>query len=65
MITVNPLLSPLGDSDLFISSPFKGGGGGGGLSVLHKEVEYKVEKLKNKKGGGHAAEDRDQIQNSS
>ena len=55
MITVNPLLSPLGDSDLFISSPFKGGGR---LSVLHKEVEYKVEKLKNKKGGGHAAEDR-------
>ena len=24
--------------------------------VLHKELEYKVEKLKNKKVGGHAAE---------
>ena len=38
--------------------------GGGGLfnleetmvSVLHKELEYKVEKLKNKKVGGHVAE---------
>ena len=38
-------------------------GGGGGLfnlektmvSVLHKELEYKVEQLKNKKVGGHAA----------
>ena len=37
--------------------------GGGGLfnlektmvSVLHKELEYKVEQLKNKKVGGHAA----------
>ena len=27
------------------------------VSVLHKEQEYKVEKLKNKKVGGHAAED--------
>ena len=26
-------------------------------SVLHKELEYKVEKLKNKKVKGHAAED--------
>ena len=46
-----------------------GGGGGlnrdGGLfksektvvSVLHKELEYKVEKLKYKKVGDHAAED--------
>ena len=41
---------------LFISSPFEGWGGGGGLfnfeltrvSVLHKELEYKVEKLKYK-----------------
>ena len=39
--------------------------GGGGLiklektvvSVLHKELEYKVEKLKYKKVGDHAAED--------
>ena len=48
------------------------GGGGGWLggffnlektmvSVLNKELEYKVEKLKNKKVGGQAAEDRNQI----
>ena len=57
--TVKPLLSPLGG--LFISSPFEGGGGAGGglinaektmVSVLPKEVEYKVEKLKYKKVGG-------------
>ena len=65
MDTVNPLLGPPGD--LFISSPFEGGGGGviemGGLfergdlfnlkttmvSVLHKELDCKVEKLKYKK----------------
>ena len=51
--TVNPLLRPPGG--LFISSPF----GGEGLnilnlettmvSVLHKELEYKVEKLKYRK----------------
>ena len=48
-------------------------GGGGGLfnlektliSVLHKELEYKVEKLKYKKVGGHAAEDQNQIRTSS
>ena len=47
--------------------------GGGGLfnlektmvSVLHKELEYKVKKLKNKKVGGHAAEDQNQIRTSS
>ena len=62
---------------LFISSPFEGrlnrDGGGGSLfhlektmvSVLHKELEYKVEKLKNKKVGGHAAEVQNQIQTSS
>ena len=56
--TVNPLSSPPGG--LFISSPFEGGGGGlietGGLfnlkttmvSVLHKELEYKVDKFKYK-----------------
>ena len=49
----------------------KGGGGlieTGGLfnlektmvSVLQKKLEYKVEKLKNKKVGGHAAEDQNQ-----
>ena len=31
------------------------------VSVLHKEVEYKVEKLKYKMVGGHAAEDQNQI----
>ena len=64
---------------LFISRPFEGGGGinrdgGGGdlfhlektmVSVLHKKLEYKVEKLKNKKVGGHAAEVQNQIQTSS
>ena len=53
----------------------KGGGEGGGVnrhrglfalekmvvSVLHKELEYTVEKLKYKKIGGHAAEDQNQI----
>ena len=43
-----------------------GGGGGGGaekgefnlmVSVLHKELEYKVETFKYKTVGGHAAED--------
>ena len=33
------------------------------VSVLHKELEYKVGKLKNKKVGGHAAEDQNQIRN--
>ena len=35
------------------------------VSVLYKEVEYKVEKLKNKKVGGYAAEDQNQIRISS
>ena len=47
--------------------------GGGGLFnlekmmvlVLHKELEYKVEKLKYKKVEGHAAKDQDQIRTSS
>ena len=34
------------------------------VSVLHKELEYKVEKLKYKKVGGHAAKDQNQIQTS-
>ena len=59
---------------LFISSPFEGElNRDGGLfnlettmvSVLHKELEYKVEKLKYKKVGGHAAEDQNQIRTSS
>ena len=58
MPNINPLLNPPGS--LYISSPF---GGGGGLietvgllnlemtmvSVLHKELKYKVERLKYKK----------------
>ena len=35
------------------------------VSVLHKELEYKVEKLKYKKVEGHAAKDQDQIRTSS
>ena len=35
------------------------------VSVLHKELEYKMEKLKHKKVGGHAAEDQNQIRTSS
>ena len=31
------------------------------VSVLHKELEYKVEKLKCKKVGGHAVRDQNQI----
>ena len=31
------------------------------VSVLHKDLEYKVDKLKYKKVGGHAAEDQKQI----
>ena len=34
------------------------------VSVLHKELEYKVEKLKYKKVGGHAAGDQNQIRTS-
>ena len=35
------------------------------VSVLHKELEYKVKKLKYKKIGGHAAKDQNQIRTSS
>ena len=52
--TVNPLLSSL--EGLFILNTFEGGRGGGlfdlaitMVSVLHKELEYKVENLSNKK----------------
>ena len=34
------------------------------VSFLHKELEYKVEKLKYKKVGVHAAEDQNQIRTS-
>ena len=42
----------------FFFQPLFGGGGGGGggliaiVSVVHKELEYKVEKLKNEMGRG-------------
>ena len=35
------------------------------VSVLHKELEQKVEELKNKRDVGHAAEDQNQIRTSS
>ena len=35
------------------------------VSVLHKELEYKEEEVKNKKVGGYAAEDQNQIRTSS
>ena len=72
---MSPLLSS-GGGGLFISSLFKGGliemrglferGGVFNLekrmvSVLHKNLKYKVEKLKYKKVGGLAAEDQKQI----
>ena len=57
--TVNPLISPSGV--LFISSPFEGGLKTM-VSVLHKELEYKVEELGYKKfypvGGGGGGGDR-------
>ena len=69
-------ISPL--VGLFMSSPFEGGGGGGidrdegffnfekaMVSLLLKELGYKVEKLKYKKVGGHAAKGQNQIQTSS
>ena len=31
------------------------------LSTLHKDPEYKMEKLKNKKVGSHSAQDQNQI----
>ena len=62
--TVNPLLSPLFEGGLIET---------GGLfnlektmvSVVHKELEHKGEKLKIKMVGVHAAEDQNQIQISS
>ena len=35
------------------------------VSVLHKDLEYKVDKLKHKKVGGHATEDQNQIRTTS
>ena len=75
-VTVNPLLRPRGRG--LLSSPFEGGGGlirEGDLfnlettmvSVLHKELEYRVEKPKYKKVEikvMHTAEDQNQIRTS-
>ena len=62
MITVNPLSSPPGlfekERGLINLEKMT-------VSVLHKELEYKVEKLKYKKVRGHAAKDQNQIQTSS
>ena len=35
------------------------------VSVLHKELEYKVEKVKYKKVGGHLDEDQNQMRTTS
>ena len=63
---MNPLLSPWG---AYINQRHLRGGGLFNLEktmvlVLHKELEYKVEKLKYKKVGVHAAEDQNQIRTS-
>ena len=68
---VNPLLSPQGP--YLFQAHLSGAYWEGGLfnlektmvSVLHKELEYNVEKFKNMKVGGHAAEDQNQIRTSS
>ena len=79
-LTVNPLLSPLGRIFISSSfgglfnrdegSYLRGGGGLFNLektivTVLHKELEYKVRTLKYKKVGGRTAEDQNQMQTSS
>ena len=63
---MNPLLSPWG---AYLFQRHLRGGGLFNLEktmvlVLHKELEYKVEKLKYKKVGVHAAEDQNQIRTS-
>ena len=70
--TVNPLLSPPGaylfqarlrgslvvTEGLFNSEKTR-------VSLLQKDLKYQVEKLTNKKAGGHAAEDQNQYRTSS
>ena len=51
--TVNPLLSPPGSLVNLEKMT---------VSVLHKDLEYKMDKLKYKMVGGHAAKDENQIQ---
>ena len=80
MLTVNPLLSPPGGLFISSPFEGGGGLIETGclfergvvfnlektmVSVLLKELECKVEKLRNKKVGGHAAEDQNQIETSS
>ena len=69
--TVNPLLAPWG---AYLFQAHFGLFDGGCLfnlektivwALLYKELEYKVEKLKYKKVGCHAAEDQNQIRTSS
>ena len=61
-ITGNPLLSPPpgGGGGLFISSPCEGG-----LNIDRRFKLYKVDKLKYKKVGVHAAKDQKQFHTSS
>ena len=67
-LTIYPLLSPFGGGGGLIET-----GGEGGLlnlekkmvSVFPKDLENKVDKLKYKKVGGLAADDKKQIQTSS
>ena len=67
-LTVNPLLSPCGGG-----GGLNRDGGEGGLlnlektmvSVFPKDLQNKVDKLKYKKVGGPAADDKKQIQTSS
>ena len=79
--TVNPLLTPLplppgGGGAYLFQTHLEGVGcliGNGGLfnlektmlSVLHKDLLYKLENLKYKKLGDHAAEDHNEIRTSS
>ena len=55
--TVNPLFSPPPPQEgrLFNLEKMM-------VSVFHKDLEYKVDKLKYKMVGGHAAKDENQIQ---
>ena len=69
-LTVNPLLSPCGGGGGRGLNRDRGEGGLLNLektmvSVFPKDLQNKVDKLKYKKVGGHAASDKKQIQTSS
>ena len=53
--TANPLFSPPPGGRLLNLEKMM-------VSVFHKDLEYKVDKLKYKMVGGHAAKDENQIQ---